>query len=53
MQREGGLRDRLAPLQGLRDSINRRPPANDQTPKAAQEDPINGRLRALRNKVNE
>jgi chromosome segregation ATPase len=48
LQREGGLRERLTPVQNLRDTINnRRAPANDQTPKPNTADPVNARLRAL------
>jgi len=54
MQRDAGLRDRLAPVQTLREEINhRRNPGNDQTPKPTSEDPMQARLRLLGNKVNE
>jgi chromosome segregation ATPase len=54
IQRDGGLRDRLVPVQSLRDEINhRRNPSADQTPKPTGEDVMQARIRALRNKVNE
>jgi pSer/pThr/pTyr-binding forkhead associated (FHA) protein len=56
MQRDSGLRDRLAPVQNLRDEmINRRNPTADPAPapRAINEDAVQARLRALRDKVHE
>jgi chromosome segregation ATPase len=47
LQREGGVRDRLVPLQTLRDEMaNKR--ANDQTPRPGKDDVTPGRARAAR-----
>jgi DNA repair exonuclease SbcCD ATPase subunit len=52
IQRDAGMRDRLVPVQNLRDEINsRRTPGNDQTPKPGKEDPLAARLRGLRNRM--
>jgi hypothetical protein len=53
VQREAGMRERLAPVQKLRDEMtDRRPPPS--TPQPNQPDPgLNGRLRSLRNRVND
>jgi chromosome segregation ATPase len=52
VQRDGGMRDRLAPVQNLRDEINgRRNSTSDQTPKPSKEDALQGRLRSLRNRM--
>jgi septal ring factor EnvC (AmiA/AmiB activator) len=54
MQRDGGLRDRLAPVNNLRDHINgKKQPAAEQTPRPTNEEVMQQRLRALRSRVND
>ncbi|HYV36488.1 MAG TPA: FHA domain-containing protein [Gemmataceae bacterium] len=54
MQRDGGLRERLAPVNNLRDQINnRRQPANEPAARPSNEDVMQQRLKALRTRVNE
>jgi chromosome segregation ATPase len=54
IQRDGGLRDRLTPVQNLRDEINqRRHPGVELPTRQTPEDAMQARLRTLRNKVNE
>jgi DNA repair exonuclease SbcCD ATPase subunit len=54
MQRDAGLRDRLSPVQSLRDEINhRRHPGTDQPARPTAEEAMQARLRVLRNKMNE
>jgi hypothetical protein len=54
MQRDAGLRDRLSPVQSLRDEINhRRHPGTDQPARPSAEEAMQARLKVLRNKMNE
>jgi chromosome segregation ATPase len=54
MQRDAGLRDRLSPVQSLRDEINhRRHPGTEQTSRPSAEEAMQARLKVLRNKMNE
>jgi pSer/pThr/pTyr-binding forkhead associated (FHA) protein len=54
LQRDGGLRDRLTPVQTLRDEINsRRNPGAELPSKPTNEEAMQARLRTLRSKVNE
>jgi chromosome segregation ATPase len=54
MQRDAGLRDRLTPVQSLRDEINnRRHPGTEQAPRPTAEEAMQARLKVLRNKMNE
>jgi chromosome segregation ATPase len=51
-QRDSGMRERLAPVQNLRDELNnRRLAAKDETPRLGKEDPVQAKLRSLRNRI--
>jgi chromosome segregation ATPase len=53
-QRDAGVRERLAPVQNLREELNnRRQSPQDETPRLGKEDPVQARLRQLRKSITD